>query len=114
MLSSHVHVCLPSSLFPTGLLAKSNLLLRHTPYVPYGFPSFPLCFSKLQSYLTRFTNHESSRCVLICSILLISFRPKIINRNNDLTVHLNFVRISLVELAPFGVNMSPHEPVSGP
>jgi hypothetical protein len=78
--SCYVHLFFPSSFFLRDLLVKSNMLLFSTPSVPYGFPSFPLWFSAPQSYLTRYTNHKSSRFVRICRILLISFGPKIVNQ----------------------------------
>jgi hypothetical protein len=80
ILSSHVHVFIPNSLFRRALHVKPNMLLPSTPSVPYDFPSFPPWFSTPQSYLTRYTNHEYSRFVRICSIFLISFGPKIINQ----------------------------------
>jgi len=73
ILFSHVHVCLPSGLFLRGLLAKFNMLLPTTPYVPYDFPSFPPLFSTPHSYLMKYINQEYSRFVLICSTSLISF-----------------------------------------
>jgi hypothetical protein len=47
ILSSRVHVFLPSSLFRRGLPVKSSIMFPSTPCVPYDFSTFPPWFSVL-------------------------------------------------------------------